>query len=467
MVYSFKNNILTIKSDYKSGEVDKEIKKIIVSNNISDIKFYSSEYKILNELNFAGSNIKSLIICSLDHEKYMNQYLNNNENKIINLNNLPLSLESLEIANSYKELNLDPQVFKNLPPNLKKLKLYSCDDITLDNLPNSLEILDISCFSNQQNILDYLPTSLKILNIKITKVYKSVQNNANGNSDLEVDKNNNKINFDSLPSGLESLKIFTKYDDELNCLPTGLKILYLPSEYTKEIKNLPKNLEELKIPLKYEYLNSFNVCKKIKKIIIGFSNKSHIQNSSDFDLTQIPNSIEEIEFGDDFSQQIKKNLPPNIKKIIFGFNFKPFSIDLVDSIEHLEFGYNFNGTIETYPSNLKYLKFGRNFNQSINLLPEGLIFLSINERYHSKINKLPSTLEFLEFNSYAEYKYDIMCIPDSVHTIILGKYMEKNKINIPKNLKNITYPENNNWIKEQLDSIGFLGTINIIEKENF
>jgi hypothetical protein len=460
MVYSIENNILTIKSDYKGGEVDEEIKKIIVSNNISDIKFYSSQYEILNELNFAGSNIKSLIIISSSY----NEYINNDGYKIINLNNLPSSLELLELLNSCKKMNINPQIFKNLPPNLKKLKLYSCDDITLDNLPNSLEILDISCYSNQKNILDYLPTSLKILNIKLTKVYKSAQNNQTGTFAFASDFYDNEINFDSLPSGLESLKIFSQYDDELNCLPINLKILHLPSEYTKEIKNIPKNLEELKIPLKYGFLNNFNICKNLKKIIIGFSNKSHIQNTCDFDLTQIPNSIEEIEFGDDFNQQIKKNLPPNIKKIIFGFNFKPHSINLVDSIEHLEFGYNFNGIIKTYPSNLKYLKFGRNFNQYINLLPEGLIFLSINERYHSKINKLPSTLEFLEFNSYAEYNYDIMCIPDSVHTLILGKYMDNNKINIPKNLKNITYPKNNIWIKEQLDNIGFTGTITIILK---
>lgn len=465
MGYTIQDNILHIKSDYKS-DFKEEIKKIIISNKISDIKFYSDKYEILNELNFVGSNIKSIIISSAGRKSYMNQHPNNannenNENKLINLNNLPSNLESLEIFDSHKELGLDPQVFKNLPPKLKKLKIYTCEDILLENLPNTLEELNISCFSNQKNILDYLPTSLKFLNIKLNKVFKSVKDYLDRNESTE-------INFDSLPPGLESLKIIGQYDGELNCLPPNLKCLHIPPGYNREINNIPENLEELKIPLKYEFLNNFKFCNQLKKIIIGFSNKSHTQTISNVDLTLIPDSIEEIEFGDDFNQSINKKLSKNIKKITFGFNFKPYSIDdLSDSIEYLEFGYNFNGMIKKYSSNLKYLKFGRNFNQHINNLPEGLISLSINERFHSQINKLPSTLEILEFNPYAEYTHDIMCIPDSVNTIILGKYMEKNKINIPKSLKNITYPENNTWIKEQLKNINFEGTLNIIKKDIF
>lgn len=245
MSYSINNNILNIKSDYKS-EFDEEIKKIIVSNKISHINFYSDKYEILNELNFTGSNIKSIIICSLGNDfTYLNQYLNNNnDNKTINLNNLPISLESFEIANSHKNLKLNPKIFQNLPPNLKKLKLYTRKGITLENLPNTLEILDITHFSNQINILDYLPTSLKFLNFRLIN--------------LETTHNDfTELNFNSLPSGLESLKITGQYSGELNCLPVNLKILHLPSIYYSEIKNIPKNLEELKIPLEYEFLNYF------------------------------------------------------------------------------------------------------------------------------------------------------------------------------------------------------------------
>ena len=222
MEFLIKDNILTIKSDYKGGFYE-EIKKKIISNEISDIKCYSPKCEILNELNFLGSNIKSIIISLLGSESYYNQYLNNNGNKIINLNNLPITLESFEITNSHKELGLDPQGFKKLPPKLKKLKLYSCEDITLENLPNTLEVLNISCFSNNKNILDFLPASLKFLGIRLTKVNRSVQDNSNESREL---------NFDSLPSGLETLKIMGQYDGELNCLPVSLKCLHLTSYYT-------------------------------------------------------------------------------------------------------------------------------------------------------------------------------------------------------------------------------------------
>ena len=449
--YTFDNNTLTIKSHFNNN-LDDYIKNQIIINNIFDIKFYSLNYEILNQLNFPDSHIKSLVI---SQDKYPNIYLNNNDKPIIKLDNLPISLESLEIAINCIEVGLDPQMFQNMPPKLKKLKLYTCENISFENLPNTLEILDIACLSNQTNLLDYLPSSLKCLNIRITQVFKSVINPP----PYPI------LSFDSVPSGLESLKIIGQYDGELNCLPACLKILHLPPLYINEIKNIPKNLEELKIPFKYEHMDKLQhqTC-SLKKIIIGFSNKSHSKNISKFDLETIPKSVEEIEFGDDFNQSLE-NLPPNVKKITFGFNFKPPSIILNDSIEYLEFGYDFNGIIEKYPLNLKHLKFGRNFNQNIINLPEGLISLIINEHFCSSINNLPSTLQILEFNEYAEYAKNIQYIPDSVHTIFLSKYMQKNKINIPKNLKNITYSENNIWIKEQLDNIGFEGTIIIIKTE--
>ena len=460
--YYINDDILTIASDFNKN-IDNDIKNIINTNNISCIKFFSTKYEILNQLNFPGSCIKSLIINTLSTTiSNFTFYFGDRNKPIIKLDNLPTSLESLEINIDCEKFGLDLQMFKNLPLKLKKLKLSSCKNIIFDNLPNKLEVLDIICFSDQKNLLDYLPASLKYLNIKITNVLTR-----------EMILSQNLVyscsifgwSLDSLPSGLESLKITGQYDGELNCLPVYLKILHLPSGYNNEIKNIPKNLEELKISLKYEHLEKLQkMCSSLKKIIIGFSNATHSRNITNFDLKTIPKSVEEIEFGDDFNQSLE-NLSPDIKKITFGFNFKQESIILSDSIEYLEFGYCFNGIVKKYPSNLKYLKFGRNFNQNIDNLPEGLISLTINEHFHYSINKLPSTLQIIEFNSNAEYEKDIMIIPESIHTIILGKYMKKNKINIPGSLKNITYPENNIWIKVRLYNIGFLGTITVLKTE--
>ncbi len=450
--YFIDSETLNIKYDFEN--LSDQIKNLIVENNIKNINFYSNKYELLNQFNFPGCQIKSLIITSPGNN-ILDVY-----KPVINIGNLPLDLESLEIARDCIEIKLDTKLIQNLPSKLKKLKLHSCKNVSLDNLPNTLEILDISCFSYQTNLLDYLPASLKSLNIKLNRDLKSEFNIRSG---LESESNM-ELGFNLLPSGLENLKIIGKFDGELNCLPMGLKILHLPSNYTNDIKNIPKNLQELKIPLEYKYMDRFNVCVELKKIIIGFTYRSVYKNPSNFNLKMIPNSVEEIEFGDNFNQNLDW-LPSNIKKIKFGFNFSPGTIEFIDPIEHLEFGYRFNGIVLRYPTELKYLKFGRNFNQNLNNLPEKLINLSINERYRLPINKLPSSLEILEFDYSAEYNGDIMCIPDSTHTIILGKYMVTNKINIPTNLKKITYSESNTYITDQLDKINFAGTIGLIKKE--
>jgi hypothetical protein len=447
--YSIVADTLTIKSNFNEN-IDDHIKNLIFVNQVKYINFYSTKYELLNQFNFPDSDIKSIIIISMrDH------HILDVNKPTTNIYNLPSSLESFEIANNCIELGLDLNIIQNLPPKLKKLKLYSCENISLENLPNTLEYLDISCFSNQTNLLDYLPASLKTLNIKLTNIIKS-RTNIYGSI-------YNEFEFNSLPSGLENLRIIGQYKEELNCLPDSLKILHLPSFYIIEIKNIPKNLQELKIPLGYEYLDRFEVCAGLKKIIIGFANKCNYKNTSNFNLKTIPKSIEDIEFGDNFNQNLDY-LPPNIKKIIFGFNFCSQITNLVDSIEHLEFGYNFNERILKYPSKLKYLKFGRNFNQDLNNLPDGLMSLMINERYHYTIKKLPSTLEILKFDNYAEYNKDLMCIPDSINTLVLSKCMVTNKINIPKNLKKITYSETNTFVTEQLKNVCFTGIICIIKK---
>lgn len=436
-----------------------EIKILIKSNKIQNIIFNSAKYEILYEILNEISLYQHIIIKSLVIFPF-NINMNNPINLILNLKKLPTTLETLEIVDIDKISTIDLGIFKNLPCKLKKLKLFNCENTSLDNLPNTLEKLNISCLSHQSKLLDFLPSSLKYLKIQIND---HIEQNFDYLFDNQI--NNQKLKFDSLPSGLESLKIEGYYQNELNCLPNSLKELHLPEEYLNIIINIPKNLEKIKIPIKFKNLEILKNCVNLKKILIGGTIKKHFQNISNFELEKIPESIKEIIFGDDFNQNID-NMPKNVKKIILGFNFKQNVIKLSDTIEYLEFGYNFNGLILKYPVNLKYLKFGRNFNQNINNLPEGLIELSIGERYLSLIKKLPLTLEMLIFDKNSEYMKDIFCIPENTHTIILSVYMEKNKINIPKNLKKITYSENNIWITQELKNKNFDGTINLLKNCN-
>jgi hypothetical protein len=443
--YSVERNTLLIGSNF-CGDLDEKLKNIIITNNITRIIYNSDKCELLNQLNFQGSDIKSLCINISLGSRYYNfgdcQYI-----PFSKLYNLPKKLEILEITNNMDILYPYDNIFNNLPSKLKTLKLNYYYEDPLENLPNTLENLDVTCRITHKNLLDYLPSSLKNLIVRINS-YSSITNS--------------KLNFDSLPSTLECLKILGLYDGELNCLPQKLKILHLPSEFKNEIINVPGKLEELKIPIKYNFLEKivFN-CVGLKKIIIGFSNKSHCNYQSDFDLTKIPKSIEEIIFGDNFNQVLCELLP-NLKKITFGFNFNQYSINfdcLSQNISYIEFGYNFNGFVEQYPKNLKHLKFGRNFNKSIDNLPEGLVSLSIGEFFNILISKLPSTLEILEFDYFSGYSFDIEIIPDSTHTIIFSKYMKTNKINIPKKMTNIIYAKNNITITHELLKINFQGSI--------
>ena len=446
--YSIDRNTLVIKSNF-CGVLDEKLKNIIVTNKIIKIISYSIECDFLNQLNFQGSDIKSLLISMTFDTQFIN-YSNKRNIPVINLHNLPKNLEILEIHSIFK-LHVDQNIFNNLPCKLKTLSTNQYFDNTLNNLPNTLENLAITCSMTNIELLNYLPSSLKKLIVKIS------QQLMNTNSE----NTNSKLNFDSLPSTLECLIILGFYDGELNCLPQKLKILHLPSEFKNEIINIPEKLEELKIPIDYNFLENFKYCNELKKIFIGFSNKSHYNFQSHFDLTKIPKSIEEIVFGDDFNQTLYE-LPQNLKKITFGFNFNPYSINFdcsSQNISYIEFGYNFNGFIEQYPKNLKHLKFGRNFNKSIDNLPEGLVSLSIGEFFNILISKLPSTLEILEFDYFSGYSFDIEIIPDSTHTIIFSKCMKTNKINIPEKLRNIIYAKNNITITHELLKINFQGSI--------
>ncbi len=433
---STNDNLLIFDFEF-DGIINENIKETIINNNIEIIDFKSIKYDTLNKLNFIDNKIKIIII----NPRFLNCF---NITTSVLLNNLPYNLEALIIQVILQKIYLNPKMLQNLPSKIKLIELSSCEIIELNNLPNTLEILILTLY--KVNItLDFLPSSVKILELHDFTVHG--------------------INLDSLPSSLEELKLFKNTNNfDLYCLSVNLKILHLPIDYIKQIHMIPIFLEELQIGIKYKFLNDFKICKNLKKIKIGFSKEKYNYEISKFNLIEIPEIIEELEFGDDFNQDLNTiNFLQNLKKLIFGFYFNFNIDDLPNSIEYLILGSNFNNRINKYPSNLQYLKFGKNFSQCIDNLPEGLISLYINENFHHLITKLPSTLEILEFDQYAtKYNYDLLCIPDSTHTLILSIYMQTNTINIPKNLKYIHYSKYNKKINKILTTNEFDGIVKIL-----
>lgn len=422
------------------NEISLETQKKIIDLELDTIKFCQSSPEILSQLNFSNSPIKSVIY----------NYSRNKDFRVIkyDLNNLPNGLEKLYFSSGsvlLGELN-------NLPASLRELtiKAFSYHH-ELNNLPTGLKYLNIVLTGTQS--LEYLPSGLETLILNFGDVLTKSNEIA-------------RTKLDSLPTCLKELIITgnQNYCEGMNNLPIGLKVLHCSSFYSQVLKNLPQELCEIKTGLFNMFdVNTFNNMSKLKKMTLGYERNEHSYTITSFDLELIPDTIEELEFGGLFNQNVT-HLPSKLKKLKFGFNFD-INIDYSvypDTLEELIFGYKYNCAIYSYPPNLKYLEFGRNYSQPLLNLPNGLKHLKLNERFNAKIKSLPENLEILEFDEYATYCHNILCIPNSTHTIILSKYF-KGLINIPIGLKKITYSKLNTNISNELAKNNYTGDTFFIE----
>ena len=429
-----------------------EIINIIIECKIKTIVYASWKDKI-DCLNFKNNGIKQII-----HSNQVMDINFNFLNHVQNFSNLPEDLEILNLSQSkffFEKLN-------NLPQNLKKLLLPITYCHRLDNLPINLECILIR---NSMCDLSYLPENVKILI-------------------MDFNEHCSYINLDNLPIGLEKLIINdTLFNGiTLSNLPKKLKTLHLPkmmlknlmdknihtlshTGFNEPILNLPPNLEELKINLEYEFLEEtlkLNTDSpiKIKKLIIGNDSSldtKNIKTSEPFKLNPLIDSIEELEFGNEFNMKIEY-LPQSLKKIKFGCDFN-LKIDdvLPQNIEELEFGYKYNKSISSYPQNLKILRFGRNFSFDLKKLPKTLIELELGEKFQAMIQDLHEGLEILKFDRLSEFNDDLT-LPNSLKKLVLGENYNKSLSNIPKSLEYIKFSSNNKKISELLTKSNYSGT---------
>lgn len=198
------------------------------------------------DISFDKPVIKSLL------EQYNNALiLSYNARKLLTY--IPETITKLKIA---LENNNDNSL-DNLPHLLKELyiTIYSDEyyNISLDNLPVNLEILEITSAHFNQS-MDYLPSGLKKLSLRSMKFNQPLNN---------------------LPSNLESLSLLTtynkyihvrdnvatKYEHNLLCLPVSIKNIKIDKHYleTTNIYIFKKRYPLAKIDIDdYEY---FIVCK--------------------------------------------------------------------------------------------------------------------------------------------------------------------------------------------------------------
>ncbi len=135
------------------------------------------------------------------------------------------------------------------PKNLNKLQMfYPIYDFKLDNLPNSIVLLEITSNNVLNDELDNLPNSIRTLILSYTK-YKFPLNYL-PNSIKKLNLSNYNFVLNELPSSIEKLELYN-YNNDLNNLPLQLKKLRLSnSEIDTKIYNLPESLE-------FIYMNLF------------------------------------------------------------------------------------------------------------------------------------------------------------------------------------------------------------------
>lgn len=152
-------------------------------------------------------------------------YIENSNNTIINLNNLPANLKLLNINSPLHE----SFTFDHLPVNLKHLHIgYSCGllQARLDNLPESLETLEINADFNFQ--IDNLPNNLKYLSIENISFNQSIYNLPKELQYLVISSKEFNQPIGNLPLNLIEVAInFGQNDIEINDLPDNLNNLFI------------------------------------------------------------------------------------------------------------------------------------------------------------------------------------------------------------------------------------------------
>jgi hypothetical protein len=407
------NSVMYIRNKYDLKFIDKNTKKIIIHHsyydNISELKDY--EIDILDLLNYYGTiyefpkNLKHIIF---------------NYNFNCPLDNLPNTLEILDLKNSNFNYSVD-----NLPINLKILKIGNSFNYEVDNLPNSLKVLTLGLSFNKK--INLLPSSLK---------------------KLKIDGNFNQ-SIDNLPNNLTYLILNNNYNDDITILP-NLEFLEIGHKFNKNIYYLPYSLKALIFNI-----NTFDSNVKININEGNYNNlislDIHSDVNIDFNKFKSLKYLKINQIKSDISNKI--NNLEKLKYLVLSFNRNIKISKINNNVEYLKFVGNFNEDLDffTLPKNLKYLYLGYSYNKPLLNLPEGLKYLFV-ENYieHLKIPSsviglhmthlnttkldLPNNLEYLDMYilnfdfDYNNNDYVIMPnLPDSI------KYLSiSSKINILK-----------------------------------
>jgi len=142
-------------------------------------------------------------------------------NKLISLSDLPKTLEVLDCHNN-NLINL-----LNLPNTLRILNCHNNNLTEISNIPNNLQILD--CSRNKLTNLPFLPNTLKTINISLNFIYTYIDKNIfTGNSIKKIINTINKFKLTYYKIKYGS-KVERYYIKNIRNKHINLELLYSPN----------------------------------------------------------------------------------------------------------------------------------------------------------------------------------------------------------------------------------------------
>lgn len=321
---------------------------------------------------------------------------------------------NIKIQN-YNESNGD-----KIPTNIMVLKICDNNNITINNLSNSLTQLDLesSVFNNTLNnlpILDKLTTNVNSFNNTINNLstlkklfFRSVNFNKKINNlptslinlGLYIYNFNKKIY--KLPYNLETASLNFKSYKSINSFPCNIKIISF-TDLNKEINNLPHLTND--IYFQYKFKNKINnLSKSLNKLNI---NSFHFNKK----INNLPHNLSYLNLYCD-------NLNHSLNKLpaldIFSLYCKTKLNQINGNFKHFRYC---NNELINYLPNIETLELG-SYYKSLDNLPYGVKILHL-PHYENKITKLPNSIEEIYFGNY---NHVLDFLPNSIKKIELNEY---------------------------------------------
>lgn len=267
------------KSSYTTKQI---LKKIIIGKNT-----INSQTKILNlsDLDIRGT-------LDLSRFRYLEE-LDCSNNLITNIINLPRRLKKLDCSNNLIEkfhFNLGIIKYINMQSNpIKNLTWINHIDFGIDKLSQLESIYYNNKFNSSIDILSQINTLKKI---RFGEQFNKSVNNLPNSIEILIFGRYFNQPVNNLPCSLTHITFGYEFNQPIDNLPTGLKYIRftIASKFKQSIDNLPNSLEYLLFGYLCEFSGSLeNLPNSIKKIIISdkkYTHESLLYFSNNYNITK-------------------------------------------------------------------------------------------------------------------------------------------------------------------------------------